>query len=57
MKIKTLKQHLKGLTLPKPISDPEPDFWEYAHEQMLTEEHKKESDKLTKAMLKSIGAE
>ena len=57
MKIKTLKQHLKGLTLPKVISDPEPDFWEYAHEQMMTEEHKKESDKLTKAMLKSIGAE
>jgi hypothetical protein len=56
MEIKTLKQHLKGLKLPRVISDPEPDFWEYAHEQMMTEEHQEESDKLTEAMLRDIGA-
>lgn len=56
MKIKTLKQHLKGLKLPKVISDPEPDFMEYAHEQMATKEHQEESDKLTEAMLRDIGA-
>jgi len=56
MKIQKLKSKLANLPVPPVVQDQEPDFMSYAHEQMMTEEHKRESDKLTEAMLRDIGA-